>query len=286
MKIFVNGKIVDEKEAKISVLDRGYLFGEGVFETLRSYNGQLPFLDKHLKRMEWGSTFIGIPFPHPREIREAIQNVLIANKIKDARIKIILSFANLAGFRPLIPTSEMPVNLVIGCELFAPLPDKDYEEGISLSILHSVKNDPPPASNIKSLSWLTKLIARREFMEKDCYDGILLEAQGFVTETTTANIFWVEGGKIFTPPTSLGLLPGVTRDVVMGLVAENGFKFGEKATRPEELQSAAEVFITGSTLEVMPVKQIEGQAIGGGLRGKMTAQLQKFYKERIEEEMR
>ena len=286
MKIYLNGQIVDENEAKISVLDRGYLFGEGIFETLRSYNGALPFLDKHLKRMEWGSTFIGIPFPHPRQIGEAIQNVLAVNSLKNARIRIMLSFKNLSGFKALAPTSEMATHLVIGCEAFEPLPDCDYEKGVSLCVIRSVKNEPPPASNIKSLSRLTKMIARREVMEKEATDGILLDANGYVTEATTANIFWVKEGKLFTPPVDLGLLPGVTREVVLNLARENGIESAERSVKGDELLKTDEIFITGSTLEVMPVGRIDGTPIGQGRGGKMTRELQRLYKERIAEEMK
>lgn len=286
MKIYINGKILDESEAKISVMDRGYLFGEGLFETIRAYDGSIPFLDKHLNRMEWSATFIGIPFPYPSEIKKGIFDTLKENKLKDARVKVILSAKNKSGFSPLVPTGEMDVHLVIGCESFKPFSDKDYEEGVNLAFIHSVKNDPPPVSDIKSVNWLTKMIGRREFSEKDCFDGILLDAQGFVTETTTSNIFWVEGEKVFTPPTSIGLLPGVTRDVVIQLIKDQGYEFEERIIKGEKLTKASEVFITGSTLEVMPVTEIDSNPINSGEPGKLTKEIQKLYKERVEEEIK
>lgn len=286
MKVYLNGQIVDEKDAKISVLDRGYLFGEGLFETLRAYGGYIPFLDKHLNRMEWSATFIDIPFPHPSEIKKGIIDTLKENKLKDARVKIILSAKNKSGFRPLIPTSEMDVHLVIGCESLNPFSDKDYEEGVNLTFIRSVKNDPPPVSDLKSVNWLIKMIGRREFSEKDCFDGILLNARGFVTETTTANIFWAEGEKVFTPPTSIGLLPGVTRDVVIHLIKDQGFEFQERIVSGEKLTRASEIFITNSILEVMPVTEIDFVPINSGEPGKITKELQKLYKERIAGEIK
>src|SRR3989338_11633832 len=125
MKIYINGKIVDQSEAKISVFDRSYLFGEGLFETFRSYDGALPFLDKHLARLEWSATFLGLPFPHPKEIKKAIAALLAENKLLDARIKIILSTVN-DGIKPQLITPQTPVNLVILMEKFNPLPAPDY----------------------------------------------------------------------------------------------------------------------------------------------------------------
>ena len=125
MKIFLNGKIVDALEAKVSVFDRSYLFGEGLFETLRSYDGVLPFLDKHLARMEWSATFLGLPFPHPQEIKKWILDLLAENKLSNARIKIILSATN-EGIKPQLATSQTPVNLVILMEKFQPLAHSHY----------------------------------------------------------------------------------------------------------------------------------------------------------------
>ena len=145
MKIYINGKIVDEAEAKISVFDRSYLFGDGLFETLRSYDGKLPFLDKHLRRMQWGATFMGLPFPHPKEIEEAILETLKANKlekssVKDVRVRIMLSGIN-KGLKPNPLTDDTPVNLVVVCEKFIPLPAQNYEKGVSLIMVHSAKNE-------------------------------------------------------------------------------------------------------------------------------------------------
>ena len=285
MKVSVNGKIVEEKEASLSVLDRGYLFGEGLFETFRSYDGVLPFLDRHLKRMEWGTAFVGLPFPHPNELTSAVKELLKANNLPNGRVRIILSGKNASGFRPLVPTAETEVTVVIGCEKFAPRSDEEYENGVSLSVVHSVKNSPPPVSNIKSLSSLEKMIARREFFEKDSFDGILLSAEGHVTETPSSNIFWVSGGKLFTSPAAIGLLPGVTREIVIEIARGEGIEFEERVIDPEGLKKSSEVFLTGSTLEVMPVTEIDGDPIGGGRPGKLTRQLQQLYSQRLKEEM-
>lgn len=284
MKLSINGKIIDEKEAYISIFDRAYLFGEGLFETFRSYDGKIPFLEKHINRLEWASTFVGIPFPHPQSIKKGIFDVLQANKLKNGRIKVILSGVG-EGFRPSIPTDNLSVNLVIVCEEFKSLPADDYKMGVELSVIYSVKNESPTVSNIKSTSWVGKMIAKREIYEKDAFDGILVNSQGYVTEATTANLFWVEKDNLCTAPTSIGLLGGITRQVVIECAKENGLKFKENLIDAEQLKKVSEVFITGSTLEVMPVVSIDNTPIGDGTPGKVTKEIEALYQERLAEEL-
>ncbi len=283
MKIYLNGEIVDEKEAKISVFDRSYLFGEGLFETLRSYNGTLPFLDRHLKRMEWSTAFLGLPYPDPATIKKGVLDLLEINRLKDARIKIILSGTN-QGMRPQLPTDQMTMNLVILAESFVPWPVKDYKTGVMLCVIHSVNNDPSPVSNMKTTNTLPKIMARREFMERDCFDGILLNADGFVTETSSANIFWVKNEMIFTPHVNAGLLNGITRDVLFEIFKNEKIPFKETFAKTEELQQADEIFITGSTLEVMPVTQLGDKKISHGKPGPLTNRTQELYRQYLEKE--
>ncbi len=285
MKISINGKIVAAEEAKISIFDRGYLFGEGLFETMRSYQKKVPFLDKHLARMEWGATFINIPFLHPKEIENSINELIRMTGYESARIKVILTGMNEQTSRPQLPTDEMGINCVIICEKFSPLGDEDYDEGVELCVMHSIKNDPAPASNLKSTSWLTKMVARRELAEKSAFDGILLDALGYVTETTSGNLFWIKDRVLYTAPVSLGLLPGITRQVVIDLAKESGIEFKEKMIKPEELMLADEVFMTNSTCEVLPVTVIDGASIKDGEVGELTKDLAVSYHERIQDEI-
>ncbi|MBI2340052.1 MAG: aminotransferase class IV [Deltaproteobacteria bacterium] len=284
MKIFVNGKIVDPSEAKISVFDRSYLFGEGLFETLRSYNGALPFLDRHLARLEWSATFLGLPFPHPQKIKKGTEELLRENKLANARIKIILSGIN-EGIKPQLLTPNTAVNLLILMEKFVPLPETDYETGVGLSVIHSVRNEPPPVSNIKTTSYACKMIARSEFMERDSFDGILLDANGAVAETTSANLFWARNETVFTPPTSIGLLGGITRQIVMEILKEQNVPLKEQLVQPAELHGASEVFLTGSTLEVLPVIKIDDCIIGNGKPGLITQKIRSGYKHRVKREI-
>lgn len=284
MKIYLNGKIVDESEAKVSIFDRSYLFGDGLFETLRSYNGKLPFLEKHLNRMEWGATFMGLPFPYPKEIEEGILQTLQINKLENARVRIMLSGIN-QGLKPNPVSDDVSLNLVIVCEKFLPLPTENYEKGISLITVRSVKNEPSPVSNVKSASRATKMMARREIDEKKSFDGVLLNGEGFVAETTASNIFWVIGKQIYTPPPTVGLLQGITRDAVIELLKKEGITVKESFILPDEIAKADEIFLTGSTIKVLPVTRLDSHKIGNGKPGSMTQKVQNLYQARLKGEI-
>jgi branched-subunit amino acid aminotransferase/4-amino-4-deoxychorismate lyase len=281
MKIYLNGEIINQTEAKISVLDRSYLFGEGLFETLRSYDGKIPFLDKHLERMEWASAFVGINFHHPVEIRNGIKDLLEENKLKEARIKIILSMEG-DSFKPVDSNEDFKTNLVISTEEFTPFDEDLYEKGVSLIALNSVKNEGAPVSTLKSTSWLTKIIAAREINEKKKFDGIMLNHKGQITEATKSNLFWIKDEIFYTAPTNLGVLPGITRDIVIEEIKDLGFEFKEKIIELDELLKADEVFLTSSTMEVMPVGEIDDQEFDSS---NLTQKIKLAYQERVQEEL-
>lgn len=279
MQISINGKIVDQENAKISIFDRAYLFGEGLFETCRSYGENIPFLDRHLKRLEWSSTFVGIPFPHPHEIKKVVFETLKASQYQNARIKIILSGLNQTAAATLPP--DMSVNLVVICEKYISYPLEDYENGVEITILRTTTNDVAPLSSIKSVNWLTKMLALREIAEKECFDGIFLNHQGYVTETSKANLFWVKDKKIKTAPVNAGLLPGITREVILELIKKEGFEMGEELIRPDDLKKVSEIFITNSVMEVMPVVAIDGTSIGEGVPGPITQEISHLYSQSL-----
>ena len=179
----------------------------------------------------------------------------------------------------------LTINLVIICDDYRAYAKMDYEKGVDLAMLHSIRSDVAPTSTIKSTSWISKMIARREFLERDVFDGILMDAHGFITECTMGNLFWVQSEKIYTTPVSIGLLSGITRQLVIDLVKENGYEFKEKIIKPNELLKADEIFMTNSLVEVLPVCEIDGEAIGNGEVGAMTKILMQAYKDRIDEEI-
>lgn len=285
MQIYLNGNIIDSTEAKVSVFDRGYLFGEGLFETFRSYDGGIPFLEKHINRMEWSATFIGLPFPHPGEIKEAVSDTLKANDLKNARIKMVLTGMN-EGSSPRLLTDQADINFVVIAEKFSPYSDQEYDEGVSLALIHSIKNDPVPTSTMKTVNYMTKLIAQKEYSEKSCFDGILFNALGYVTETAAANIYWVRDNIVHTPPTNEGLLLGVTREIVTDILKEEMIEFKETLIQEKDLKKLNEIFITNSLIEIMPVTSIGEDSVGNGEPGKLTQKLTQLYQERLNEEIK
>lgn len=291
MKIYLNGQIIEASDAFIPITDRSFLFGEGIFETFRTYDGKIPFLEKHLNRLEWSAAFVGLPCPHPQEIKEGIKKVLSENQLENARVKVVLSGLNpetapgKISLATTLLTDSSKINLLIFCGPVGAPTAKEYEKGVSLGIIHSVRNEPHPISTIKSTSRLTKMVAMKEIAEKNLFDGILLNSTGHVTETTTSNIFWVSGEKIYTPPLTAGLLQGVTRDVVMEDLKKGGVDIREALITPTELILASEIFLTSSILEVMPVSEIDSQKIGSGKPGPVTKRVIKLYETRLEQEI-
>lgn len=282
MKVFLNGKIVSGNEAAVSVFDRGFLFGEGLFETCFAEQGVVPFLDKHLDRMEWSASFIGLPFPHPTEIKQGVYELLKANQLEQARIKIILS-ATGDTQRPTLITDSNSLNLVILAEKIS---NTEIDtEGISACMIHSIYNDPAPASTVKSTSYLTKMMARREFLEKSCADGILLNAHKQVTETTSGNIFWFDGKHIVTPPVEAGLLPGITRQIIINLLKDEGLTVVEKLIDADQLKSSDEIFMTNSIMGVVPIIEIDEAPVGKGVTGPMTLKIISLYMKRLADEI-
>lgn len=285
MKIYLQDQIVDESGAQVSIFNRGYLFGEGLFETFRSYKKSIPFLDRHLKRMEWEATYIGIPFPHPKQIGEAVYQTLTANGLEDARIKIILSSQNRNTMRPVAPTEQSVPHLVITCEPLKLPSVAEYARGYAVVVLHSVQADAPPFSSLKSICWLSKIMARREIDEKKSQDGILLNSHHHVCETTTANLFWVKNNKLYTPEADLGLLKGVTRELVMELCKAHDISVTEGVITADNLKKADEVFMTNSLLEIMPITKIDDAPVASKKPGPLTLQVLQLYRNRIQAEL-
>lgn len=284
MKIYLNGKIVDSSEAFISVFDRGYLFGEGLFETLRSYEGVVPFLDKHLERMEWAASFMGLSFPHPRELSDAVKNLLSAANLKEAKIKIVLSSLN-ENFSASASNGTRDPNLVVFCEPFKELPENFYSEGVGVTFLRSFKNDPQALSCLKSTSWLTKIMAMRELAEEGTFEGLLFNNHDQVTEGTKSNIFWVKNGILHTPPVNAGILPGITRQVVLDLAKQNHIETKDVLIDAEKLKMVDEIFLTASTFEIIPVTVLDNDKIASGEVGPMTQKIMGLYEKNLEKKI-
>ncbi|GBC75483.1 Branched-chain-amino-acid aminotransferase [archaeon HR06] len=278
--VFINDKFVLKSEAKISVYDHGLLYGDGVFEGIRVYNGIVFQLKEHIDRLYASANFIRLKIPLSKEelIKRVIETLKV-NKLTDAYIRIIVSRG--VGDLGLDPRKCISPNIIIITEPVPPYFGRDVKkEGLSC-IISSIRRNPTDAlpPEIKSLNYLNNILAKIEAIEHGVDEAIFLDVRGFVCEATGENIFIVKDGKIYTPPTHASILQGVTRKRVIRLLKEMNFEVIEKDITLFELINADEVFLTGTMAEIAPVSKINGIIIGDGKVGPITSKLiEEFHK--------
>lgn len=278
--IYQNEKFLDEDRAHVSVADRGFLVGEGLFETLRSYNSHVVFVKEHLFRLAEGAAQLEIELPVSLErLRFLIYQTLHLNKLHEAVVRVYLTTEG-SGIGDL-DSPPRKINLLISCKPCTPFSSKYYEQGVDLCWVKNVLAEQGILSQIKSTSYLSRLLARREAQKKKCFEGIMLNAQGHVAEGSGSNLFFVKDGILYTPPVEEGLLMGVTRQQVIHLAEKEGFDVCEKVVMPEDLLKADEVFITSTLKEIMPVKKIEKTKIKQA-PGPVAKKLLEIYRETVQ----
>lgn len=256
MKVWLNGKIVDETKAVVSVFDRSYLHGEGAFETLRCYNERPAFLTAHFERLLSTAQTLGLKFPLAEsDLESAIRELLQANHLHEAVVRFTLSAVGtvFGVSRP----KEMPTNISIYA-IPSSIDPKLYETGVKVIPIHDFTNDAPQIAGMKSTSYLTKMIARMKASENGAYEALLKNRDGFWTEGSRTNFFIVKERILLTPPLSDGLLPGITRQNVLNIAQKNAIPLREVHITSEDLKSADEIFLTGSGTEIMPVCEVIG----------------------------
>lgn len=256
MKVWCNGKIIEEEAATISIFDRSYLYGEGVFETLKSYSGKAALADRHFKRLQSNCRRLQIPLELSQEkFEQTLNHLLKENQLKEAAVRITMSLvgATFGVGRP--EKSQTNINIFCRPILIDP---KLYETGVRVLPLNSLVNDSPAIAGIKSTSYLTKMIARAEADKAGAYEAILKNVEGFWVEGSRTNLFIVLDKTVITPPLRDGILPGITREVVLEILNEKKIPHREDHLTDLMLQNAEEIFLTGSTSEVMPVCEITG----------------------------
>ena len=273
MLIFLNGSLVPQDEAKISVLDRGFLYGDGAFETLRAYSGKIFRIDDHIKRLFCSADAICLKTTFTSNyIKESLYQTLMGNNLTDAYLRLTITRGISA---PGLDTEGClnPTMTIISRE-FSGYAEDLYRRGISAAIVNT-RRIPASALNpeIKSLNFLNNIMARVEAREADASEAFMLSTEGYVAEGTVSNIFIVKEGVIKTPPLSVGILNGVTRSLVIGLAQNNNIPLSEQPFQPDELYSADECFVTSTLYEVMPVTTINNKLVGDGRPGKLTLSL-------------
>ena len=277
MKIFIDGKYLDERDAKISVFDHGLLYGDGVFEGIRAYNGRVFKLKEHIDRLFCSAKAIllEIPLSHSALMKATVETIR-ANKLRDCYVRLIVTRG--VGTLGLNPRSCKKPSVIIIAGKIQVYPPALYARGMDIVTvpttrnLHSALN---PA--IKSLNYLNNILAKIEANQAGCEEAVMLNAEGFVAECSGDNLFIVKKGALLTPPLSAGALYGITRGVVMELAEEEGLTVSEPNLTRYDLFNADECFLTGTGAEIVPVVKIDGRVVGTGKPGPITRKLEEEY---------
>jgi len=276
--IYLNGKLVEKDKAVISVFDHGLLYGDGVFEGIRSYDGLVFKLKEHIDRLYRSADAIQLKIPMTKdEITKAILETLKVNKLKGAYIRLVVTRG--PGDLGLDPRKCKAATVFIITDKIALYPKEFYQNGLEIITAKTRRNlttalDP----KIKSLNYLNNILAKIDAIRAGTEEAIMLTYNDYVAECTGDNIFMVKGGKLFTPPTGVGALEGITRAAVIGLAGAMSVNFEEKMLKMEDLYAADEVFLTGTAAEIIPVTIIDKKVIGNGKPGKITMRLMDEFK--------
>jgi branched-chain amino acid aminotransferase len=281
MLVYLNGHFVPKEEAAVSVFDHGFLYGDGIYETMRAYNGVPFLLVRHLERLTHSAKAISLALPMPLQgIEKALRETLRINNLTEAYVRLHISRG--PGEIGLDPALCPEPTMVIMAKQFKDYPTEHYRRGVSVAIVKTRRNHPLALDpSIKGTNFLNNILAKIEAIRAGAYEGIMLNWEGFVAEGTICNIFMVKSGTLVTPALSIGILEGVTRGLVLDLAQQICTPVQEAAFRPQELIDADECFITNSTIEVMPVTIINGKPVGNGKPGPVTAALARAYRDEV-----
>ena len=279
LKVWLDGKLVDEADAKISVFDHGLLYGDGVFEGIRIYNGRIFELEAHIKRFYESAKVIRLEIPmNKSKLNSAIEKTVEANGIIDGYIRLVVTRGpGTLGLNPFICEDGRLFIIADNIQLY---PEELYEKGMRVISATTVRNHPlaiPP--QIKSLNYLNNILAKIEALDNNVPEAIMYNDKGYVAEATGDNIFIVRDGIIYAPPAEAGALEGITRGVVIKLAGEEKLEVIEKNLTRFDLYVCDEFFLTGTAAEVIGIVEIDGRTIGDGRPGPVTKLLgKKFFK--------
>jgi branched-chain amino acid aminotransferase len=272
-KVWLNGKLVDREDAKISVFDHGLLYGDGVFEGIRSYGGKVFRLKEHVRRLFDSANGIRLAIPMtPDQVAKAITETLETNGLKDAYIRVVVTRG--VGTLGLDPNRCSSPTVFIITDRIELYPPELYENGLEIITAATMRNHPNAVNpRLKSLNYLNNILAKIEAIDAGTLEAVMLNHQGFVAECTGDNLFIVRDGVLFTPPIAAGILEGITRDEIIAIAGDFGIKVREENLTRHDLYVADECFLTGTAAEVVPVVQIDKRTIGQGKPGPVTKRL-------------
>lgn len=276
--IFLDDQFVKKEDAVISVYDHGFLYGDGVFEGLRVYDGNIFRLQEHLDRLYASAHSIMLEIPYTKEkFTQIIIDTIRKNELKSAYLRVVISRG--AGNLGLDPRSCPKPGVIVIAEALSIYGKELYEKGLKMASVATRRNRADVLSpQVKSLNYLNNIIVKLESVQSGADEALMLNDQGYVTEGSADNIFIVKGGKIKTPPVYLGALEGVTRNVIIELAKERGYEMDEAPFTRHDVYIADEVFLTGTAAEVIPVIEVDGRVIGDGKPGQVTKDLLETFR--------
>ena len=281
LQIYISGKFYAKEDAKISVYDHGLLYGDGVFEGLRSYGGRVFRLDEHVRRLYESAKAIWLQIPlSPEAMKAAVEQTLKVNGLVDAYIRLVVTRG--AGSLGLDPNRTSDPQIIIIADKITLYPAEFYEKGLTIVTASTIRNHPAALSpRIKSLNYLNNILAKIEGLQAGCIEALMLNSKGEVAECTGDNIFLVRNKQLLTPPIDAGILEGVTRDAVMDLARASGIEVREIPLTKHDVYVADECFLTGTAAEVIPVVKVDSRAIGNGDPGPVTRDLMTRFKKLV-----
>ena len=284
MKVWLNGKLVEESKAVLTVLDHGTLYGDGVFEGIRIYGGKVFKCQAHVDRLFDSARAIRLAVPYTKqELTDAMDEAVRANNLQDGYIRLLVTRGK--GTLGLSPFKCPDPNTVIIADSIELYPEEMYRHGMAVIIAKTLRTSArmvPPAA--KTMNYLNNILAKIEAVDAGVAEAIMLNDAGNVAECTGDNLFIVESGCVMTPPLDAGILPGITRAIVLRLAQEQGFDNAEETISPDRLYEADECFLTGTAAEIIGVTKIDDRQIGTGTVGPITQQLLAAFRKLIAEE--
>ena len=272
-KIHLDGRLVPQDEARISVFDHGLLYGDGVFEGIRVYGGRVFLLDEHVERLYESARAIRLTIPlTPAEMARAVEQTVQANGIEDGYVRLVVT-RGAGGLGLDIRKTSHPQVIVIADDITL-YPEETYTQGLKLVTASTIRNHPAALSpRIKSLNYLNNILARIEGTDAGSVEALMLNHKGEVAECTGDNIFIVKRGALLTPPADAGILEGITRNAVMRIAREAAIDVRESTMTRHDIYTADECFLTGTAAELVPVVSLDGRPIGSGKPGPLTQDL-------------
>lgn len=273
MKVYINGKFYNKEDAKVSVFDHGFLYGDGIFEGIRLYSGNVFKLDRHIDRLFRSAKAIMLEMPYTKqEVIEAVCASCRENKLTNGYIRLVVSRG--MGALGLSPRTCSNPQMVIIADEIQLYPDELYQKGLKAITVPTRRNSSaalPPM--VKSLNYLNNILAKIEAQNLGYQECLLLNNEGYVAECSGDNVFVVYDGKVFTPPTACGSLSGMTRETVMEVTKDLGYELVEKPLTRYDIWTADECFLTGTAAKLIPLVELDGRSIGDGKPGKVTKDL-------------